>query len=61
MWTWGDMAVYGIELGTTDSRIAYVDNAGQPVILKSMMGEDTTPSVVYFESSETVVVGRLPR
>jgi molecular chaperone DnaK len=52
------MAVFGIDLGTTDSRIAYVDDAGQPVILKNVMGEDTTPSVVYFESPETVVVGR---
>jgi molecular chaperone DnaK len=52
------MAVYGIDLGTTDSRIAYVDDAGRPVVLKSVEGEDTTPSVVYFESPETVVVGR---
>jgi molecular chaperone DnaK len=52
------MAVYGIDLGTTDSRIAYVDDAGRPVVLKSVVGEDTTPSVVYFESPETVVVGR---
>ena len=52
------MAVFGIDLGTTDSRIAYVDDAGRPVVLKSVVGEDTTPSVVYFESPETVVVGR---
>lgn len=52
------MAVYGIDLGTTDSCIAYVDEAGRPVALKSAVGEDTTPSVVYFESSDNVVVGR---
>jgi molecular chaperone DnaK len=52
------MAVYGIDLGTTDSRIAYVNDAGRPVVLKSMVGEDATPSVVYFESPESVVVGR---
>jgi molecular chaperone DnaK len=52
------MAAYGIDLGTTHSCIAYVDDSGRPVILKSVVGEDTTPSVVYFESPETVIVGR---
>jgi molecular chaperone DnaK len=52
------MASYGIDLGTTNSCIAYVDQTGLPVILKSAIGEDTTPSVVYFESPENVVVGR---
>ena len=52
------MATYGIDLGTTNSCVAYVDDSGRPVILKSAVGEDTTPSVVYFESAENVVVGR---
>jgi molecular chaperone DnaK len=52
------MATYGIDLGTTNSCIAYVDDTGRPVVLKSAVGEDTTPSVVYFESPENVVVGR---
>jgi molecular chaperone DnaK (HSP70) len=52
------MATYGIDLGTTHSCIAYVDQTGRPVILKSAIGEETTPSVVYFESPENVVVGR---
>jgi molecular chaperone DnaK len=52
------MATYGIDLGTTFSCIAYVDETGRPVVLKSAVGEDTTPSVVYFESPENVVVGR---
>jgi molecular chaperone DnaK len=52
------MATYGIDLGTTHSCIAYVDPTGRPVVLKSAIGEDTTPSVVYFESPENVVVGR---
>jgi molecular chaperone DnaK len=51
------MATFGIDLGTTYSCIAYVDQTGRPVILKSAVGEDTTPSVVYFESPENVVVG----
>jgi molecular chaperone DnaK len=51
------MATYGIDLGTTYSCISYVDKTGRPVVLKSANGEDTTPSVVYFESPDSVVVG----
>lgn len=52
------MATYGIDLGTTNSCVAYVDRTGRPTILKSATGEETTPSVVYFESPDNVVVGR---
>ena len=52
------MATYGIDLGTTYSCIAYVDDAGRPVVLKSAIGEDTTPSVVFFDSPVNVVVGQ---
>src|SRR5437879_7294174 len=52
------MRAYGIDLGTTYSCIAYIDGRGRPVIAKNRLGEDTTPSVVYFESPENVVVGR---
>jgi molecular chaperone DnaK len=52
------MATYGIDLGTTYSCIAYVDKTGRPVVLKNANGEDTTPSVVWFESPDNVVVGR---
>jgi molecular chaperone DnaK len=51
------MATYGIDLGTTNSCISYVDMTGRPVVLKSANGDDTTPSVVYFESPGNVVVG----
>jgi molecular chaperone DnaK (HSP70) len=52
------MPTYGIDLGTTYSCIAYIDNSGRPAIIKNLLGEDTTPSVVYFESADNVVVGR---
>ena len=55
------MTTHGIDLGTTYSCIAYVDETGRPVVLKSAVGEDTTPSVVYFESPENVVVDGRPR
>jgi molecular chaperone DnaK len=52
---------FGIDLGTTQSCIAYVDETGSPVIIKSGLGEDTTPSAVFFESAQNVVVGRAAR
>ncbi len=50
--------VYGIDLGTTYSCIAHVDEHGKPVVLQSAEGESTTPSVVYFESADNIVVGQ---
>jgi molecular chaperone DnaK (HSP70) len=52
------MATFGIDLGTTYSCIAYVDESGRPTLIKNALGEDTTPSVVYFETPDNVVVGR---
>ncbi len=52
---------FGIDLGTTQSCIAYADETGSPVIIKSALGEDTTPSAVFFESRQNVVVGRAAR
>ena len=49
---------FGIDLGTTYSCVAHIDETGTPLIIKSAIGEDTTPSVVYFESPRSVVVGR---
>jgi molecular chaperone DnaK len=50
--------VYGIDLGTTYSCIAHVDEHGKPVVLQNAEGESTTPSVVFFESKDNVVVGQ---
>jgi len=52
---------YGIDLGTTHSCIAHMDETGRPSVIKSALGEDTTPSAVYFESAQSVVVGRAAR
>ena len=49
--------VFGIDLGTTYSCIAYIDENNKPVVVKNMEGELTTPSVVYFETKEDIVVG----
>ncbi len=50
-------AVLGIDLGTTNSVVASIDNLGQVVILRNASGEEITPSVVYFDSAGHAVVG----
>lgn len=50
--------VYGIDLGTTYSCIAYVDEYGKPVVVANSEGQPTTPSVVFFESPGNIVVGK---
>jgi molecular chaperone DnaK (HSP70) len=48
--------VYGIDLGTTYSCIAYVDDVGRPSVVR-LDDSDTMASVVYFERPDHVVVG----
>jgi len=55
------MTTFGIDLGTTYSCIAFVDDSGRATIIKNALGEDTTPSVVYFESADSAVVGRVAK
>ena len=50
----------GIDLGTTNSAMAWVDVAGQSAMIPNAEGELITPSVVYFSESE-VVVGKNAR
>src|SRR5947209_11273624 len=50
--------VYGIDLGTTYSCIAHLDEQGKAVVLPNTEGDLTTPSVVIFESPDNVVVGQ---
>ena len=53
-----EMTTFGIDLGTTYSCISYIGKSGEPVIVKNTIGEDSTPSVVFFQSPHSVVVGR---
>ena len=50
--------VYGIDLGTTYSCIAYQDENGRPVVLKNCDSDTTTPSVVQFPDTGSVIVGK---
>ena len=54
----------GIDLGTSNSCIAWFDKTGRPQIIPNSAGENITPSVVAIESEnqegtieDTVVVG----
>lgn len=49
--------IAGIDLGTTYSCIAVVNEHGIPVVLKNREGKPTTASVVLFESPENIIVG----
>ena len=45
----------GIDLGTTYSVVAYVDETGRPVTIVNAEGELTTPSVVLLEGGQAIV------
>lgn len=53
--------VFGIDLGTTYSCIAYVDETGRATVINNSEGTNTTPSVVNFASSNQVVVGQIAK
>jgi molecular chaperone DnaK len=50
--------IFGIDLGTTYSVVGYIDDAGRAAVTRNAYGDDTTPSVVYFETDGNVVVGK---
>lgn len=49
--------VFGIDLGTTYSAVAHIDEFDRAIVVPNDINEPTTPSVVYFESPGHVVVG----
>lgn len=49
------VTVYGIDLGTTYSCIASVDEYGKPTVIKNFEGENITPSVVQFDGESRIV------
>jgi molecular chaperone DnaK len=52
--------VIGIDLGTTNSVVAFVEG-GQPVVIPNTEGSNKTPSVVAFLDGGEVVVGEIAR
>lgn len=53
--------VFGIDLGTTYSCMAYVDETGRATVVNNSEGTNTTPSVVNFASPSQVVVGQVAK
>ena len=49
--------VFGIDLGTTYSAVAYLDDFDRAVVVPNDINEPTTPSAVYFESATNTVIG----
>ena len=45
----------GIDLGTTNSAIAYIDEHGQPVVIPNELGKKITPSVICFKDGEQII------
>ena len=51
----------GIDLGTTFSAVANLDDTGRPAIVANRDGGNITPSVVEFRGDDDVLVGEEPR
>lgn len=45
----------GIDLGTTNSALAYVDQYGRPVVVNNNEGSNMTPSVICFRNDDIIV------
>jgi len=50
-----DVQAVGIDLGTTNSAVAWVDESGRTAMLRNSEGDLLTPSVVLFDDAEIIV------
>lgn len=51
----------GIDLGTTYSAVAAIDEEGIPHLLSNAEGKYITPSVIFFEDEHNIVVGEVAK
>lgn len=51
-------AVFGIDLGTTNSCVATIGEDGLPQVIKNLDDEFTTPSVVFYDEGDENYVGK---
>ncbi|MGW4370085.1 Hsp70 family protein [Nocardia takedensis] len=49
------MNAVGIDLGTTFSVVAHVDDSGLPAVIPDPAGRPTTPSIVWFDTGEVLI------
>lgn len=47
--------IIGIDLGTTNSAVAYINDDDQPEIIVNRDGDRVTPSVILFEDNEPII------
>jgi molecular chaperone DnaK len=52
--------IFGIDLGTTYSSIAYMDEYGKPMVVPNAENQPITPSVVFFDG-DSIVVGEVAK
>jgi molecular chaperone DnaK len=50
--------IFAIDFGMTSSRIAYLNQKGEPEIIPNAEGETITPCFVFFKSMDNIVVGK---
>lgn len=51
-------AIFGIDLGTTNSCVATIGDDGLPEVIKNLDDEFTTPSVVFYDEGDQYYVGK---
>lgn len=54
------MAIIGIDLGTTNSVVAYFDES-QSIIIPNRLGEHLTPSIISMDEDEQIFVGSIAK
>lgn len=54
------MAVVGIDLGTTNSLVAYWSEEG-PKIIQNVFGDKLTPSVVSIDENDEILIGKIAK
>jgi len=54
------LTVIGIDLGTTNSLVAYWTEAG-PVIIPNVLGSTSTPSVVSVDENGDLLIGQIAK
>ena len=54
------MTTIGIDLGTTNSLVAYWTDNG-PVIIPNVLGENLTPSVISIDENGEILVGQIAK
>jgi len=55
-----EMNILGIDLGTTNSAMAFIEME-EPAIIENKEGERITPSIVFFKENGEVVVGKVAK